>query len=53
MRAYQSHGRIRTGHTSENMATLRSFAINQLRTAGPPASPPDSARQPSDPANDH
>jgi predicted transposase YbfD/YdcC len=26
--------KIRTGHSPENMATLRSFAINQLRTAG-------------------
>ncbi|MGW3660843.1 ISAs1 family transposase [Streptomyces sp. NPDC005151] len=26
--------KIRTGHGPENMATLRSFAINQLRTAG-------------------
>ncbi|MEU4213697.1 transposase [Streptomyces sp. NPDC026206] len=26
--------KIRTGHSTENMATLRSFAINQLRTAG-------------------
>jgi predicted transposase YbfD/YdcC len=26
--------KIRTGHRPENMATLRSFAINQLRTAG-------------------
>ncbi|MFF3463472.1 hypothetical protein ACWCQN_07490 [Streptomyces sp. NPDC001984] len=26
--------KIRTGHGPENMATLRSFAINQLRQAG-------------------
>ena len=26
--------KIRTGHGPENMATLRSFAINQLRDAG-------------------
>lgn len=26
--------KIRTGHGPDNMATLRSFAINQLRTAG-------------------
>ncbi|MFF4761083.1 hypothetical protein [Streptomyces sp. NPDC001292] len=26
--------KIRTGHGPENMATLRSFAINQLRAAG-------------------
>ncbi|MBB5792142.1 hypothetical protein HDA41_000106 [Streptomyces caelestis] len=26
--------KIRTGHGPENMATLRSFAINRLRTAG-------------------
>ncbi|MDX3315257.1 ISAs1 family transposase [Streptomyces sp. ME08-AFT2] len=26
--------KIRTGHSPENMATLRSFAINQLRDAG-------------------
>ncbi|MGP3691396.1 transposase [Streptomyces sp. IBSNAI002] len=26
--------KIRTGHGPENMATLRSFAITQLRTAG-------------------
>ncbi|ANZ21627.1 transposase [Streptomyces noursei ATCC 11455] len=26
--------KIRTGHSPENMATLRNFAINQLRTAG-------------------
>ena len=25
---------IRTGHSPENMATLRSFAINELRDAG-------------------
>ncbi|MFF3062639.1 ISAs1 family transposase, partial [Streptomyces sp. NPDC057909] len=45
--------KIRTGHGPENMATLRSFAINQLRTAGPPTSPPDSAPQPSAPTSDH
>ncbi|MFF7184351.1 hypothetical protein ACFZAR_03795 [Streptomyces sp. NPDC008222] len=26
--------KVRTGHGPENMATLRSFAINQLRAAG-------------------
>ncbi|MYR38117.1 hypothetical protein GTX14_18740 [Streptomyces sp. SID4944] len=26
--------KIRTGHSPENMATLRSFAINRLRDAG-------------------
>ncbi|GAA3865884.1 hypothetical protein [Streptomyces lannensis] len=28
--------KIRTGHGPDNMATLRSFAINQLRAAGQP-----------------
>nr|WP_239009288.1 transposase [Streptomyces sp. CFMR 7] len=44
--------KIRTGHSPENMATLRSFAINRLRDAGHTnTSPPDSAPQPSAPAS--
>lgn len=35
-----------TEHGPENMATLRSFAINCLRVTGPTTSPPDSARRP-------
>ena len=31
---HEDASKIRTGHGPENMATLRSFAINQLRTAG-------------------
>jgi hypothetical protein len=31
---HKDASKIRTGHSPENMATLRSFAINQLRTAG-------------------
>ncbi|MGW3658759.1 hypothetical protein ACWD6R_25110 [Streptomyces sp. NPDC005151] len=30
----EDSSKIRTGHGPENMATLRSFAINRLRTAG-------------------
>ncbi|MDX2678129.1 ISAs1 family transposase [Streptomyces soliscabiei] len=45
--------KIRTGHGPENMATLRSFAINQLRTTGRTNTPPDSARQPSAPTSGH
>ncbi|TQK50891.1 putative transposase YbfD/YdcC [Streptomyces sp. SLBN-118] len=50
---HEDASKIRTGHSSEDMATLRSFAINQLRTAGPPTSPPDSARRPSAPTSGH
>ncbi|ALO92070.1 hypothetical protein SHL15_0884 [Streptomyces hygroscopicus subsp. limoneus] len=38
--------KIRAGRGPENMAPLRSFAINQLRIGGHTTSPPDSARQP-------
>ena len=33
-RSREDASKIRTGHGPENMATLRSFAINTLRTAG-------------------
>ncbi|SHN34861.1 Transposase DDE domain-containing protein [Actinacidiphila paucisporea] len=31
---HEDASKVRTGHGPENMATLRSFAINQLRAAG-------------------
>ncbi|WP_369394698.1 ISAs1 family transposase [Streptomyces sp. CG1] len=31
---YEDASQVRTGHGSENVVTLRSFAINQLRAAG-------------------
>jgi predicted transposase YbfD/YdcC len=43
--------KVRTGHGPENMATLRSFAINQLRTAGHTNIAGGSARWPSTPSN--
>jgi hypothetical protein len=33
-RSGEDASKIRTGHGPENMATLRSFAISTLRTAG-------------------
>ncbi|SHN37357.1 Transposase DDE domain-containing protein [Actinacidiphila paucisporea] len=32
--SHEDASKVRTGHGPENMATLRSFAINQLRAAG-------------------
>ncbi|MFD4241491.1 ISAs1 family transposase [Streptomyces sp. NPDC058525] len=45
--------KIRTGHGPDNMATLRSFTINQLRAAGHTTSPPGSARCPTSPSGAH